>query len=836
MTECPPISETLSWIQDRGYYCGQITHHRAVGEQQPVTANIDVADSVRTALTQLGIASLYEHQVEAIGAIRDGDNMIVATPTASGKTLTYVVPAAERALNQNGKTLYIAPYRALINDQADTFREFGSKLGSDNSLQVGVQTGDTPQGERRRIKQTHPDVLLVTLDQVHYSLLPYGHASTNWQWLFQQLDYVVIDEIHKYRGIFGSHASLIFRRLNRLCEYYNTDVQYICCSATIGNPVDHAANVAGQTTDSFNLVDTDQSASGERHWVFWNPPLKDDEDTEDVKIDTDASRGAPNIDGQASSDGPLATQSPLETPDSQPNQDTGILDTTDDAAGGERKSNHSETVRLFADLVAKGYQTLVFTGSRQGAEQYTDWSDQLLRKWGQHDVADDVHAYTAALDNDRRRDLESGLRSGEIRGVWSTNALELGIDIGTLDVVLLDGYPGTSMSTFQRAGRAGRGQADCLVVMIGSDNPLDQYVFSNPDQLFDHGPETATVNPTNDAIRPSHVQCAAHEQYLTVDDRAHFGEDLHEIVTEAVADGNLRRVDGDRVRWASGDDDPQWNTNIRSIDNRQVDLIDRLSDKRLVSLEFEAALRDAHPNAIYHHQKSTYKIAELNLDTDTAFLEQTSTSGYTQALREKDITIQDTLRTKTIQPGETPIQATLAEMTVSDTITGYLQFDYPSDTNPVENEFDDPLPPVEIDTTGLFFTIPPSIDSQFVDETNNSEEYLAALHATEHALISLFPTEVLCDRSDIGGLSTVTHSQTTAATVFVHDGHPGGAGLTRAAFDQLDDLLTQTHQLIASCGCGDGCPSCIHSPQCGNANRILNRDRALSLLSHLTGE
>ena len=845
MKNRPGIGETVDWLQGRGYYTGQITHQRVVKGQSAETADINVSDPLSIAFRQSGISSLYSHQVKAIDAVQSGEHVVVATPTASGKTLTYVVPSIERAIEKAGKTLYIAPYRALINDQADTFEAFDTELGFGASIDIGVQTGETSKTARQQIRQRQPDVLLTTIDQLHLSLLPYAHGKNHWRWLFQQLETVVIDEVHMYRGVFGSHASLIFRRLNRLCNHYDTSPQYICCSATIGNPVEHAATVTGQDETAFRLVDEDGSASGDRHWLFWNPPLKKDaqeaQSTPDPAVDADGTVCAGHDERPPEQIAAAIETTPSSTTDSQPEpddlsefSDDHSLPSQQDVVGGDRRSHHVESVRLFCDLVTRGYQTLVFTAARQGTEQYVDWADNMLRDRGQDNLADSVHAYHAALNTDRRLELEGDLRSGDARGVWSTNALELGVDIGTLDVVILDGYPGTSMSTFQRAGRAGRGEDACLVVLVGADDPLDQYTIRKPEELFETGAERAAVNPFNDAIRPDHVVCAASDHFLSPDDEAYFGTELSSIVTEAEADGRLRRVSsGDRIQWRATESDVQWETNIRAIDDREIDLIDRTRDEQLATLEFGAAMRDAHPDAIYRHQKQTYTVVELDLENDQALLEPTSTAQYTRALREKSVAIDDTYDRASTDTHDMRAQATLGAFTVEETVTGYLLYSDPSDDTPRECEFDEPLESRAIDTTGLFVTVPADVEAAMLAQIPSQEEYLSALHAIEHALISLFPMEVLCDRGDIGGLSTVSHGQTTGGTIFIHDGHPGGAGLTRQAFGELDVLLEKTLSLLQNCSCQDGCPSCIHSPHCGNANRNLDKQRAIQLLTEL---
>lgn len=819
-------TEILSWLKDRGHHTGQIVHDQLIAGTDAQTDSFPVHKSIEIALSQQGIDELYQHQIDAISATRSGQNTVVATPTASGKSLTYTIPAMERAIDHGGKTLYIAPMRALINDQQGTLNGITGSLGFGERVDVGVKIGTTSKEQTRAVKQQQPDIILATLDQLHLSFLPYAHMPSHWRWLFEQLETVVIDEIHTYRGYFGSQAALIFRRLNRLLDHYGNNAQYICCSATIGNPVDHAATVTGRPPETFELIDNDTSESGDRQWIFWNPPVRQDEQEKNTIQEAEANLQETSPSGQESTN-------LLET--SQTGSDDGVpgTSTETDTNGGKRKSHHAESVRLFTDLVEKGYQTLVFTSTRQGAEQYVGWADESLRSRGQNELAGSVHAYHAALGQDRRRNLEAGLKTGDVRGLWSTKALELGIDIGSLDAVILDGYPGTSMSTFQRAGRAGRGDDSCLVILVGSDNPLDQCLLREPDRLFDNGAEQATLNPENKTALPDHVVCAADDHYLSPSDEQYFGETLPEIVDQLTDANRLKRTNESQVRWEATNRDVQYNTSIRNIDQEEVTLYDQNRDETIGKLERDAALRDAHPEAIYTYDKESYRVIELDLDENIAYLESIYSKEYTQSIREKDININDTLATQQFELHSTPITATLASLTVTNQITGYLKYQSQSDEDPTEYDFDTPLPPAEITTRGVFFEIPASVEASVLSRVDSQDEYLSGLHGIEHALISLYPSEVLCDRRDIGGLSTATHPQTTTGTIFVHDGYPGGAGYCRNAFGQLQSLLKQTENLLNSCDCDDGCPSCVHSPQCGNRNRLLSKDTAADILQRL---
>jgi len=832
MADNSSVESTIEWLQS-GEGNSRIVHHEHVRGQPSETVDISLSSPVERALSEQGIESLYLHQAEAIEAVMSGSNTVIATPTASGKSLAYTIPALERAVQTQGKTLYIAPYRALIADQADTIGAFADSLGAGGDATVGVQTGETGQSARKTLKQSQPDIVLTTIDQLHLSFLPYAHSRRNWRWLFERLETIVLDEVHTYRGHFGSHSALVFRRLNRLVEHYNTDPEYICCSATIGNPVEHASAVLGRPEKSFSLIDDDASASGDRHWLFWNPPLETTSDDEDDQ------QGDPQPPGEAESDttasSPRAAVQELLAGESgaQPPQQTDVNNTvqtteTEQEDAG-RRSHHAESVQLFCDLLSRGFQTLVFTQARQGAEQYSTWADSELRQRGEQELATSVYAYHAALSGSRRRDIEAALRHGDAAGVWTTEALELGIDVGTLDAVILDGHPGTQMSMFQQAGRAGRGTDDCLIIVVGADNPLDQYLLQDPAQLFDDSIESATVNPSNDRIVPDHLVCAAGDSYLSPEDDQQFEVDLPGYVRKLEDAGRLQRANTNSIHWEPVNEDAHWETDIRDIGTRDIQLIDHLRDEKLGTLEYRSAIRDVHPGAIYVHQKQSYRVTALDLQDDTAWLESLDTSKYTRALREKAVDLLDVQAREEATLGGTAVPKSIGTVQVSDRVEKYLQYSHPSDDSPTECDINKELPPAEIKTTGFVLQIPHGIESSLRSAVP-VETYLSGLHAIEHAFISLLPTAVLCDRRDIGGLSTVTHPQTSTGSIFIHDGYSGGAGYAAQAYQQAGELLERTYNLLKSCSCQMGCPSCVHSPHCGSANRDLDKEMALAIL------
>lgn len=771
------MDETVAWLQDRPYYAGQLETHQTLPARAASTTELNIDDRIDQVLKEHGITALYDHQATAINTVRNGGNVVLATPTASGKSLAYTIPAFERALSAGRTTLYVAPQVALINDQEETLSELAHGLGFGTQVSVAQYTGRLSKQEKQDVRDRRPTFVLTTPDMLHYGLLP--HARRLWDWLFSNLDLIVVDEVHEYRGVFGSHVGLVLRRLARMAAAFDSDPQYVCCSATIGNPVDHAATVTGQPSGSFTLVNNDASATGSTHWVFWNPP-------------------------EYESDGGIT-------------------------AHGQRRSNHTETKRLFADLVMRGYQTAVFTRARQAAERYAKESARELHDRGEHDLADNIAAYQAALGRERREEIEEGLNSGTIRGVWSTNALELGVDIGGLDAVILDGYPGTRMATWQQAGRAGRGQRPSLVVLVASEDQLDQYVMRNPQEFFEGEPEQAVANPGNDQLLPDHILSAATESWLSLDDNSWFPDSFPGKVAELTDEGALeRRNASPGIRWTyAGNGSPQHEMSLRTIDDREIKLRDRKRNEIIGTLPFGDGLRDAHPGAIYHHQGRTYEVTNLDLDRDVASLQPTQANYYTQILHDKTITV-ETDRQETRLPSRSDVTIRFADVRMRKQITGFERRDKRSGELLGRESLD--MPTTTLATKALYFTIPDTVEA---DLRVAEGSFPGAIHAAEHAMISLFPLQLVCDRRDIGGLSTPHHPHTAQSTIFIYDGYSGGVGLSKTGYDRIEPLMRDTQELLEDCPCEDGCPACVQSPHCGNANDPLDKNLARALLSKL---
>jgi len=741
------VDEFVEWVQNRDYYHDQIQFKRQVSARNPVTRSCEMDAQVTAQLTDRGIEELYAHQSDAIEAVRSGQNVVLATPTASGKSLTYTLPALERTCDHDGRMLYIGPQVALINDQEATLSEFARPFAD---VPVTQYTGALDSAERRQARDDDPSLVLTTPDMLHCGLL--SHATDIWQSFFESLDLVVVDEVHEYRGVFGSHVGLVCRRLARICNRLGADPQFVCCSATVGNPREHAATITGQPTDSFVLVDEDTSETGPTHWLFWQPPKYDEGD-------------AP-------------------------------------AGAGTRRSHHGETMRLFVDLVQRGYQTVAFTRARQTAERYATISSDTLTERGESDLAESITAYHAGLRDDRRATIETALHSDKCAGVWSTSALELGVDIGSLDAVLLDGYPGTQMSTFQRAGRAGRGIEPSLVVLVASEDQLDQYVIKHPQELFERTPERAVANPSNPHLLRLHAHAAAVEQPLRTADERYFGPAFPDIVSALTDEGKLtRRQTASGLEWhrtASGRTVNPYDEGLRTITERTVVLRVRGGKPdELGELPLDAAFRDVHPGAIYHHQGQNYEVQSLDLDRDVAWLTPTESDHQTRVQYEESMTIEEDIATKLLATRD-DVTVHFADVTRRKRVTGFQRRDHR--TGEIMSEESLELPETTLSTQALYVTLPPGLERLMQTMSGSFE---GGLHAVQHALVATFPLVILCDRRDVGSVSTTDHPQAETSALFIYDSYRGGVGLARNGYDHIEELFQHTWELLADCGCSD---------------------------------
>jgi DEAD/DEAH box helicase domain-containing protein len=705
---------------------------------------------------------LYAHQAEAINCVRQGKNVMVATSSASGKTLCYNIPVLESmATEKSSRALYLFPTKALAQDQLRNFRQ---QFCPDilDAEECDTFDGDTPHDARFEIKK-NARVIISNPDMLHVGILP-NHQS--WSRLLRRLKYVVVDEAHMYRGVFGSHVALVLRRLRRLCQIYGAQPQFICCSATIANPGAHAEKLVGLP---FSTVNNDGSPHGGKDFVFWNPPLIDDK---------------------------------KET----------------------RRSANSEATFLFTELVQQEVRTLTFTRTRRLTELIYNYSRQKLAQID-HQLSLKIKPYRAGYLAADRRKIEKELFTGKLIGVVSTTALEVGIDIGDLEATVLTGYPGSISSTWQQAGRSGRSSQKAMSFLIAMDNPLDQYFMRHPEDFFQKNFENALINPANPYILRAHLACAAWEMPLSDRDEVFFGPTMKWEIVVMEKENQLRQRGG-KWYFPPGIAYPSQNINIRSTSGRNFAIVNTVDDSLLETIESAMAFYQVHTGAIYLHQGDTYLVTKLDLESRTAYVEPADVNYYTRTTELSDLRIIKEHQRQT----SGPVTICVGEVEVNSSVVGFRKKAQLTD----EIIGDEPLdmPPQIFNTISLWFDLPPAAISRI---SKAGLDFAGGIHAVEHAAISILPLFALCDRNDIGGVSTPFHADTGKAQIFIYDAHPGGIGIAEKGYDLVRELWEKTYLAIAECPCTEGCPSCIQSPKCGNNNEPLDKKAAIILLEELTG-
>jgi DEAD/DEAH box helicase domain-containing protein len=718
-----------------------------------------VPDTVRDALGATGITRPWPHQAEAATHAFEGRDVVVATGTASGKSLAYLLPLLTEAAAApadgpqasprpgEGRTLYLAPTKALAADQARAVAEFEVP-----GLIPAIVDGDTPF-EHRQWAQRFANLVLSNPDLLHYSLLP---RHRMWRSLLKNLKYVVVDECHVYRGVFGAHVALTLRRLLRLAAHYGASPTVIAASATAADP---AASLSVLTGRPAVAVTEDFSPHPGATVALWEPVTYE-------------------IEGEP-----------------------------------QQASTLSETARMLAQLTRRGVRTLAFVPSRRGAEIVAAEAKSRL---GADPAANRIAAYRAGYLREHRRDLESDLREGKLLGVATTNALELGIDVTGLDAVLLCGYPGRLASFWQQIGRAGRGDTEALAVMLAKDDPLDTYLVHHPEAIFDRPVEASVCDPSNPYVLAGHLCLAAEELPLK-------NEDLDAIPgSRAVADQLceqklLRKRPGGRYYWI-GSERPE--VTLRGSGPMGVDIAETKTGRLIGTIDAAASHRIVHKGALYLHQGESFLVDELNLEEGIAMVHTAKPPWTTSA---QEITHLEILgERERLEMGD--VSLCLGDVEVTSCVISYQKRRLPSgeiiDTQALD------LPPQTLRTVAVWWTVE-------LEALEGIKDLAGSLHAAEHASIGLLPLVATCDRWDIGGLSTPAHMDTELPTVFVYDGHPGGAGFAEQAFRKWKDWLGATKDAIASCGCKFGCPSCIQSPKCGNGNEPLHKQGAVAVLDLL---
>jgi DEAD/DEAH box helicase domain-containing protein len=710
---------------------------------------------------RLPIDRFWTHQAQAIDLARAGHSVAVATGTASGKSLCYQAPIAEAvgAPVRPATSLLIFPTKALAQDQLRALTALEVP-----GLVAATYDGDCTPEEKTWVR-SHANVVLTNPEMLHHGMLPH-HAR--WATFLMRLEYVVIDELHVLRGVFGTHVAHLLRRLRRLCATYGSDPTFIFSSATIGGPARLASELCG--LDVTEVTD-DGSPRGPRRFALWNP----------AAIDTDESGRAP--------------------------------------------STNRETAALVAELIRNGNRTITFCRSRKGTELI---AADVRRRLPAH-LAEQVRPYRGGYLTAERRQIEGELFGGRLRGVIATTALELGIDVGGLDACVLNGFPGTIASMWQQAGRAGREAQDSLVILVAGDDQLDQWYMAHPDQVFSRPPEPAVINPSNPYVLHAHLACAAHEQPLGHVDERWWPGMLDDGVRALVLEDRLKVRDRRRgsAHWPlavwAGRGWPTHGVGLRSGSSDEVRIAH--PDGTLIgTVDRGRATRVVHPGAIYLHQGQSFRVRELDLDDGAAIVEVADGNEWTQPRSETEVTILGDEATRAV--GQSRLS--LGTVRVVSRVTGYKRFDSATGELLATEELF--LPPGELTTRAFWYTMTPGL---LHDAGIDAAAVPGTLHAVEHAAIGLLPLFTICDRWDVGGLSTPLQVETGLPTIVIYDGYPGGAGIAELGFASADRHLAATLDVVSSCRCRNGCPSCVQSPKCGNGNEPLDKAGAIALLRAL---
>jgi DEAD/DEAH box helicase domain-containing protein len=709
--------------------------------------------AVLEALERDGVTELYTHQAEALASALEGDT-IVTTGTASGKSLAFNLPVLDTlARDRRARAFYLYPTKALAQDQARKLTGLKAPF-----LRHAIYDGDTPQSERPAIR-ARSNLILTNADMLNVGVLPHHRQ---WGDVLANLAWIVVDEAHVYRGVFGSHVGNVLRRLRRLARAYGTEPRLVLASATIANPQELAERLTGK---EFRLVDRDGAPRAERKIAMWNPPLTDE-------------------------------------------------------ATGKRVSVLSEAAGVLAKLVEDGVRTICFMRSRRGVELVQQFTRVRLEDIGRGDLAERIAPYRAGYTPTQRREIEQRLAEGDLLAVVATNALELGIDVGDLEAAICITYPGTVASLRQMWGRAGRRQSGLAMYMAGED-ALDQFFCRHPEDFLSRPIESAILDHENESIHLPHLVAAAYELPLTAEDRDILGPRLEAYAERLVRIGQLRERDGRYL--PRGAEFPAGRISLRSASIDSIAVVEEQRGEVIGTVEAERAHSTVHPGAVYMHLGQSYEVQELDLRGRSALVRSFSGDWYTQPKKETETYIEEVRRQRMIGT----VELNFGMVSVSEEVVAFQKKRVSDhevlDLLPVE------LPEQRFVTQALWYVMPESL---LADEFP-LEVLQGSLHAAEHAQIAVLPLIAMCDRWDIGGLSTAYHHQTGRATIFIYDGHPGGVGITRAGFEAFERLCDDALLLISECPCKAACPSCVQSPKCGNLNEPLNKNGSIELLQRI---
>lgn len=729
------LDQILDLIRSDPDMIANITHWQKIPEKEAQYA--EFPSSIHVDLIKIlqdrGIQKLFTHQASAIEAILNNKNIVVVTPTASGKTLCYNIPVLNSLIeNPEARSLYLFPTKALSQDQLDELYSISSELN--RNIKTYTFDGDTPASARKAIRSAG-HIVVTNPDMMHQGILPH---HTKWIKLFENLKYVVIDEVHHYRGVFGSHLANIIRRLKRICQFYGSDPQFICCSATIGNPKELAEKILEAECE---LIDNNGAPRGEKHFILYNPPIV--------------------------------------------NYELGI-----------RRSVVNETKKIAEKFLASKIQTIVFARSRLRVEILVTYLKEIIQKFGKSPRL--IRGYRGGYLPLERREIEKGLRNGEILGVVSTNALELGIDIGQLSVCLMAGYPGTITSSWQQAGRAGRRAETSVAILVASSAPIDQFIINQPEYFFGKSPETGIVDPNNLIILMSHLKCAAFE--LPFEDGEKFGNDAtHEMLSYLEEHGVLHHVEN-RWHWTS-EIYPAQEISLRSASPENFVIVDTTYDDRVIGeVDFFSAPMLIHEEAIYIHESRQFHVDKLDWERRKAYVREVDVDHYTDAQTKTDLKVLDVFENKDVKGGA----KAHGEVSVTTVTVAYKKIKFHSHENIGMGNIH--LPELEMHTTAYWLEFAEGTEKELqISQADLGD----ALKALANVLENVAPFYVMGDPSDLRTVPMIKATFSKKATIYIYDSYPGGVGYSRKLFYAHDDLLHAAKQLILDCKCKSGCPSCV---------------------------
>ncbi|KPB06620.1 DEAD/DEAH box helicase [Bacillus sp. CHD6a] len=748
------IYEVIDWMKSEESIAKNIVHWETVPpkEAQTVPFPAQIDERLLKSLTERGINSLYTHQAAAFKAAINKKHFVAVTPTASGKTLCYNLPVLQKIVqNHDARALYLFPTKALAQDQKSELNEIITQMGV--PINSYTYDGDTAPTIRQKIRKAG-HVVITNPDMLHSAILPH---HTKWVSLFENLEYIVIDELHTYRGVFGSHVANVIRRLKRICNFYGSNPTFICTSATIANPKELAQELTGE---DFELINNNGAPSSKKHIVFYNPPI---------------------------------VNKPLNI----------------------RRSATLEVRKLAAEFLQEKIQTIVFAKSRVRVEILLTYLKELVKnQLGEKSI----QGYRGGYLPTQRRAIEKGLRNGEIYGVISTNALELGVDIGQLQVCIMTGYPGTIASAWQQAGRAGRRQGEAVIVMVASSNPLDQYVIQHPEFFLKSNPESARINPNNLVILVDHIKCAAYELPFKKGD-TFDGVELEDIL-DYLAEERVLHENVGKFHWMN-DAFPAHNISLRSASQENVIIIDQSSEpanKVIGEMDRFSSMTLLHDEAIYLHQGVQYQVEKLDWEEKKAFVREVNVDYFTDAnlavsLDVLEVDKQTDYQAGTISFGDVSVRAMA-------TIFKKIKFETHENigSGPIY------LPEEELQTSATWITLEEDITDRL-----KGDDLEKSLLGISHALKHVIPLLLMCEPMDMQVVPQVKSTHDEKPVIYFYDRYPGGVGLSEKAYDYISELLTSASELIGNCPCRSGCPSCIGADYPDEDSKEL----ALSLLQQL---